>query len=266
MKQSINEKTLRLIAIGSAIISIIGICMAMVQFFDVEPWMIAIGITFISLYSLLVTLFILRVRRKSIEKKNLINKAKYSEMREYLERNINIQQMKMARTNDSWKEMYHLPLSAQTKQSENENSQNQLSYTNSFIDAKDLQTEENLIFMLTSFHSDYESIYYITQEVCLDLGFRLLRGDEEYVSTDLLTYTISNIAKAKLIIANIEGRNPNVFYELGIAHALGKKTILIAQAFENAPFDIRNFRIILYGNSGEYRKNLKNTIIDALDK
>lgn len=48
------------------------------------------------------------------------------------------------------------------------------------------------------------------------------------------------------MIADLTGRNPNVFYELGIAHAVSNKTIMTAQQIEDVPFDLQSYRVILY--------------------
>ena len=59
------------------------------------------------------------------------------------------------------------------------------------------------------------------------------------------------ISQADVVIADCSGRNPNVFYELGMAHALGKPVVLItSDAVEQAPTDIRAFEFISYANLG----------------
>jgi hypothetical protein len=62
------------------------------------------------------------------------------------------------------------------------------------------------------------------------------------IVNDIWAYT----KKAKLLLADLTGRNPNVFYELGLAHALGKPAILIASSMEEVPFDLRALRVIIY--------------------
>ncbi len=54
------------------------------------------------------------------------------------------------------------------------------------------------------------------------------------------------IRRAEVIVADISGHNPNVLYELGMAHALGKEVVLIEQGAEQTPFDIYTSRRILY--------------------
>nr|WED67880.1 hypothetical protein PJ912_16450 [Pectobacterium colocasium] len=54
----------------------------------------------------------------------------------------------------------------------------------------------------------------------------------------------------------ISDKNPNVFYEAGIAHALGKEVILLARHIGDVPFDLRHLRIITYLNNGEGIANM----------
>ncbi len=54
---------------------------------------------------------------------------------------------------------------------------------------------------------------------------------------------------AKYIIADLTGRNPNVFYELGIAHALNKKSNPLTQDLTDVPFDLKHIRCIVYEDS-----------------
>jgi hypothetical protein len=54
------------------------------------------------------------------------------------------------------------------------------------------------------------------------------------------------IRRSDVVAADISGHNPNVFYELGLAHALGKEVILISQATEKLPFDISTSRLLTY--------------------
>jgi hypothetical protein len=57
---------------------------------------------------------------------------------------------------------------------------------------------------------------------------------------------VSLICQSGLVIADCTGRNPNVFYEAGIAHTLGRDVILIAQNLNDVPFDLRALAIITY--------------------
>ena len=87
-----------------------------------------------------------------------------------------------------------------------------------------------------------------------------MRGDEEYTSSDILSHIIRLIVKARVVIANISARNPNVFYELGVAHALGKQTILISRSIEKMPFDVANLRILIWNDPKDLQKKLEDAL------
>ncbi len=72
------------------------------------------------------------------------------------------------------------------------------------------------------------------------------RGDDFFTTNHIMNDVWSAIYHAKLCIVDCTGRNPNVFYELGIAHTLGRKTVLITQTMEDIPFDVRSYRVIEY--------------------
>ena len=54
------------------------------------------------------------------------------------------------------------------------------------------------------------------------------------------------IRRADVVVADITGSNPNVFYELGLAHALGKEVLIVAQGVERPPFDVSTARLLRY--------------------
>lgn len=89
----------------------------------------------------------------------------------------------------------------------------------------------------------YQSIYY---PAIIDAGLSPIRVDDlsrpSPIVNDIWTYT----KKAKIILADLTGRNPNVFYELGLAHALAKPVVLISESMEDVPFDLKSLRVITF--------------------
>jgi hypothetical protein len=67
---------------------------------------------------------------------------------------------------------------------------------------------------------------------------------------------VSLIDRSRVVICDCTGRNPNVFYEIGIAHTLGREVILITQNPEDIPFDLRHLRYVRYLNNAEGRQTL----------
>jgi hypothetical protein len=82
-------------------------------------------------------------------------------------------------------------------------------------------------------------------------GVTVERGDDSVLTVTILEKIGKLIGQADVVIADCSGRNPNVFYELGMAHALGKPVVLItSDAVEQAPTDIRAFDFISYAILG----------------
>jgi hypothetical protein len=78
-------------------------------------------------------------------------------------------------------------------------------------------------------------------------GLSVVRGDDQPLTVPLLQKIADFISQADVVVADCSGRNPNVFYELGLAHALEKPVVLItSDPIEQAPTDIRSFEFISY--------------------
>lgn len=85
-------------------------------------------------------------------------------------------------------------------------------------------------------------------------GFEAQRADD-FTGHDVMEDVWKGLNQAQVVIADITGRNPNVFYELGIAHTLGKNVILITQNLGEVAFDVNRYRIVEYeDNSDGYDK------------
>jgi hypothetical protein len=91
-----------------------------------------------------------------------------------------------------------------------------------------------------------------------------LSADNVYAVGDVMSQIWDGINKAGVIVADLTGRNENVFYEVGICHALGKRVILLAQNINDVPFDLRSLRVIIYkytpGGARELEKRLIATV------
>lgn len=91
------------------------------------------------------------------------------------------------------------------------------------------------------------------------------RGDKEPRPGEVITHIIENLVSADVAIADLSGRNPNVFYELGVRHAVNDNTILIARAEEDIPFDLRGQRFIIYRLDLEGGLRLRDALVQAIE-
>ncbi|HAS6194976.1 TPA: hypothetical protein I7169_22275 [Vibrio vulnificus] len=91
------------------------------------------------------------------------------------------------------------------------------------------------------------------------------RGDSLFRSTHIMDDIWNSIKDASLVVAELTGKNPNVYYELGLAHALKKPAILIASNIDDVPFDLRPLRVLVYDkNDPDWGMQLKENISNAI--
>jgi hypothetical protein len=79
-----------------------------------------------------------------------------------------------------------------------------------------------------------------------ELGIVIQRADEQFSPRPFMEKVWDGICAARLVIADCTERNTNVFYEIGMAHTVGKKVILLTRSEKDIPSDIRHFDYIEY--------------------
>lgn len=131
-------------------------------------------------------------------------------------------------------------------------------YDNLGINLNETHVEENFITCLMPFHKKYNNLYNTIKDTCHIAGFQCTRSDDTFVTGNILKYTIELILKSQIVVAVMDGRNPNVFYEIGIAHSIGKTVILVADysRIGEIPFNLRTNRFIFYKNLFDLKEQL----------
>lgn len=96
-------------------------------------------------------------------------------------------------------------------------------------------------------------------------GLEPHRADDLFRPSAIIADIWDYTKRAKIMLADLTGKNPNVFYELGLAHALSKPVILLTESLDDVPFDLKALRIIEYDkNLPEWGKELKIKISSAI--
>lgn len=132
--------------------------------------------------------------------------------------------------------------------------------------ARDITREEDLCFVLMPFNPSFDRIYREQIKPSAEaLGFKCIRADDIFSPTPILEDIWIHILKSKVIIADVTGRNPNVFYEIGIAHTVGRPVIIITQDKSDVPFDIAHYRYFVYSDDEQGWNSLRKNISLALE-
>ncbi|WP_462156087.1 hypothetical protein [Pseudoalteromonas piscicida] len=101
-------------------------------------------------------------------------------------------------------------------------------------------------FVLMPFSAELQEVYEYLIKEGLKQFFEVKRADDIRSQGSILKDIVQGIESSDLILADLTDSNPNVYYELGIAHSLQKKVILITQSIDDLPFDLRSYRVIPY--------------------
>jgi len=125
--------------------------------------------------------------------------------------------------------------------------------------------ERELASAMMPFHPSFDPVYAKIREVTEAVGLRCRRADDIWENPAIIQDIVSLIDRSRVVICDCTGRNPNVFYEAGIAHTLGRDVILITQSSEDIPFDLRHLRYIQYLNNGEGRAQMATRLTQRLE-
>jgi len=143
---------------------------------------------------------------------------------------------------------------------------NKIVRLNPIFQGREFLIDESLVFVLSPFKEPYNSLYkdHIKLVVEAMPGMKCERADSIFDNKPIIEDVWRRINEARLLVADLTERNPNVFYEVGVAHTVGKEVILITQTMDDVPFDLKHLRSIVYDNTYQgaitFRTNLKNTI------
>ena len=148
--------------------------------------------------------------------------------------------------------------------------QNRIVRLNPIFQGREFLMNEQLVFVLSPFEEPFDTICqdHIRPTVEGISGLAYLRADDIYDNRPIIEDIWRYTNEARMLIAELTGRNPNVFYETSIAHTVGKEVTLITQSMDDVPFDLKHLRCIVYEYTprgmATLEQTLKNTILNVL--
>jgi len=123
-----------------------------------------------------------------------------------------------------------------------------------------------LVMPFSATHS--EALHACVKNACHAHGIHLVRGDDSLVPKDIVDHIWVCLNEADFVIADISGHNPNVYYELGIAHTLAKPVLLLTSQPDDIPFDVSTRGAIAYSSVDEvgWEQALEQRLRQALEE
>ena len=124
------------------------------------------------------------------------------------------------------------------------------------------------VFVITPFNEDFLALYDELKKIFGE-DFDFTNAGDLDNQQNILQDIVEGIYQADVIIADLTGLNANVFYELGLAHAMNKKAIIITQDLGELPFDIKSYRAneysLQFNKLPKLIEELKKLLVGAID-
>ncbi|MDX9954940.1 MAG: hypothetical protein RBT75_12625 [Anaerolineae bacterium] len=121
-------------------------------------------------------------------------------------------------------------------------------------------------FVIMPFNDELSQVYEDAIKPAVEqAGLKCVRVDEIPGSGNIVRRIVESVHEARIIIADLTGKNANVFYELGMAHALGNNVIVLAQNIkEDVPFDVHTYKVIEYKRAWGEDRRLREKLVQAI--
>ena len=120
--------------------------------------------------------------------------------------------------------------------------------------------EPTLASAMMPFDARFDAVFDSIRQAAHKVGLRCRRADDIWENAAIIQDVVALLDRSRVVVCDCSGRNPNVFYEAGIAHALGREVILITQSEHDIPFDLRHLRYVRYLNNAEGRAALAEAL------
>jgi hypothetical protein len=124
--------------------------------------------------------------------------------------------------------------------------------------------DSRLVSAMMPFDAAFNKVYSTIQTAAEQAGFHCSRADDIWENPAIIQDVISLIERSSVVICDCTNRNPNVFYEIGVAHTLGRDVIIVTQTGADIPFDLRHLRYVSYLNNAQGRRALSTSLVAKL--
>jgi AbiJ-like protein len=125
-------------------------------------------------------------------------------------------------------------------------SQRRITFSPDVFEIPNASVESNLVAVMMPFSMEFDAVYTAIQGGAAVAGLRCLRADDVWEESTIVQDIFNLIFRAHVVVVDFTGKNPNVMYETGIAHTLGKLVVPISQSLDDVPFDMRHHRVLTY--------------------
>lgn len=139
-----------------------------------------------------------------------------------------------------------------------------ISFSPQVFDVPTKQVDDKLVAVMMPFRPEFIPTFDAIKNACFLVAFDCKKANDIWENSTFIQDIFELIFTSKIVVADFTGKNPNVFYEVGIAHTLGKTVIPITQSIEDVPADLRHHRILKYLPNKEGFTELETELVKRL--
>jgi len=143
-------------------------------------------------------------------------------------------------------------------------SDRKITFAPSVFQVPDGYVELDLASVMMPFGKEFDPVHEAIKRACSKNTLRCLRADDIWEESTIVQDIFNLVFRAQVVIVDFTGKNPNVMYETGIAHTLGKHVIPITQSLADVPFDMTHHRALKYLPNAQGIVDLERSLASKL--
>ena len=141
-----------------------------------------------------------------------------------------------------------------------------LTFSPNAFEIPNVVVEPDLVSVMMPFRIEFDPVHDAIKSACKAAKLRVLRADNIWEESTVIQDIFNLLLRARIVVVDFTDRNPNVMYETGIAHTLGKLVVPISQSLEDVPFDIVHHRCLKYLPNAEGYTDLSDKLASKLKR
>ena len=141
-----------------------------------------------------------------------------------------------------------------------------ITFSPNVFSVPEMSLEPDLVVVMMPFSAEFSPVYAAIRKACKLSDLRCLRVDDIWEESIVIQDIFNLIFRAQIVVVDFTGKNPNVMYETGIAHTLGKHVIPISQSLSDVPFDLTHHRILKYLANAQGLNTLQTALTTRLQQ
>ena len=127
------------------------------------------------------------------------------------------------------------------------------------------EIDDSLVSVMMPYDQSFEPVWQAIKEACEQVGLNCQRVKDIWERSKIIQDVFNLLYRSSVVIADFSGKNPNVLYEVGIAHAFGRAVIPIIQSIDDVPFNLQTLRFLLYLRNSEGLAILNGSLVERLN-